>query len=178
MVLGLPDSDGWHQLRIDLADPVTGREAAAYFRFLKGQGSVRSWVRLTNRGPAPVTVESVTSFLCGGLASDGGVDNLSDLDLLWCENDWLAEGRWQRRPLRDALPDLCRNSHGGDPRGRFGISGAGTWSCAGDLPMGAISDHVTGHAWAWQVEHNGAWLWEVGESRASARRRGEEAAGT
>ena len=160
---GLPGSDGWHQLRVDLADPLTGLAAEVYFRFLKGQGSVRSWVRLTNSGAAPVTVESVTSFLCGGLGSGSGPDSLADLDLQWCENDWLAEGRWQRRPLRDALPDLGRDGHGGDPRGRFGISSAGTWSSSGHLPMGGISNRVTGHAWVWQIEHNGAWHWEAGE---------------
>lgn len=160
---GQRDGDGWHQLRVDLHDPVTDLGAEVYFRFLKGGGSVRSWVRLTNRGLAPVTVESVTSFLCGGLGSGDGLDRLGDLDLLWCENDWLAEGRWQRRPFRDALPDLCRDAHGADPRGRFGISSAGTWSSAGYLPMGAISNRVTGHAWVWQIEHNGAWHWQAGE---------------
>ena len=52
-------------------------------------------------------------------------DDLGDLDVRWAENDWLAESRWQSRPLRDALPDLNRRVHGADPRGRFGITSAG-----------------------------------------------------
>jgi len=83
--------------------------------------------------------------------------------VLWAENDWLAEGRWQRRALRDALPDLNRRVHGADPRGRFGLTSAGTQSSGTYLPMGVVVSRRTGHAWAWQIEHNGGWHWQVGE---------------
>ena len=168
-----PDGDGWHLLRVYLADPLTGLRAEACYRILVGQGALRSWVRLANEGNARVTVESVTSFLCGGLAGgaddgpdnspDDGSDDLGDLDVLWSENDWLAEGRWQRRPLRDALPDLSRGAHGGDPRGRFGLTGAGTWSSGTYLPMGALVNRRSGQSWIWQVEQNGGWHWQAGE---------------
>jgi alpha-galactosidase len=150
-------SGGWHEVRVELADPVTGLAAEVSYRVLAGQGTVRSWVRLTNRGPAPVTVESVTSFLCGSLEEAG------DLDVLWAENDWLAEGRWQRQPLREALPDLSRHAHGASPRGRLGRTSLGTWSSGTYLPMGALVSRRTGHAWVWQVEHSGGWHWQVGE---------------
>jgi len=161
--------DNWHELRIDLADPVTGLRAEVFYRILAGQGALRSWVCLTNDGESPVIVQSVTSFLCGGLAHGGGEvgdrgpDDLTDLDLLWAENDWLAEGRWQRRALRDALPDLNRKVSGADPRGRFGLTNAGSWSSGRYLPMGAVLNRRTGDAWAWQIEHNGGWHWQVGE---------------
>ena len=161
------------ELRVDLADPVTGLRAEVFYRVLAGHGALRSWVRLVNHGREPVTVESVTSFLCGGLSSglshgtdaqhEGNPDDLGDLEVRWAENDWLAESRWQSRPLRDALPDLNRLVHGADPRGRFGITSQGSWSSGTYLPMGAVVDGRTGHAWAWQIEHNGAWHWQVGE---------------
>jgi len=172
---------GWRELRVDLADPVSGLWAEVFYRVLAGAGALRCWVRLTNAGAAPVTVESVTSFLCGGLSSGGllsgglssgagaanaalgAPDDLDDLDVLWAENDWLAEGRWQRRALRDALPDLNRQVHGADPRGRFGLTSAGTWSSGVYLPMGAVVSRTSGHAWAWQIEHNGGWHWQTGE---------------
>lgn len=154
------EPDGWRQLRVDLADPVTGLIAEVFYRILAGHGTLRSWVHLSNLGTVPVTVESVTSFLCGGLA---GPHELDDLDVLWAENDWLAEGRWQHRPLRDALPRLSRQAHGADPRGRFGITSAGTWSSGTYLPMGGVVNRSSGHAWIWQIEHNGAWHWQVGE---------------
>jgi alpha-galactosidase len=159
-----PGAPGWQELRVDLDDPVTGLHAEVFLSILTGTGALRSWVRLTNYGTGPVTVEAVTSFLCGGLSSGtGGPENLADLDVMWAENDWLAEGRWQRRPLRDALPDLNRAVHGGDPRGCFGITSTGTWSTGTYLPAGAVVSRRTGHAWAWQIEHNGGWHWQVGE---------------
>jgi alpha-galactosidase len=155
---------GWRELRVDLDDPLTGLHAEVFLNVLAGTGALRSWVRLTNEGNEPVTVEAVTSFLCGGLSSGaGGPENIADLDVMWAENDWLAEGRWQRRALRDALPDLNRSVHGGDPRGCFSLTSTGTWSTGTYLPAGAVVSRRTGHAWAWQVEHNGGWHWQVGE---------------
>ena len=55
---------------IDLADPVTGLQAEVFYRILAGHGVLRSWITLTNAGDGPLTIESVTSFLCGRL--DGG----------------------------------------------------------------------------------------------------------
>jgi alpha-galactosidase len=172
------DFPGWHLIRVDLRDPVTGLRAEVFYRILTGHGVLRSWVRLSNDGDAPVTVQSVTSLLCGGItagpapAEDPSAehpsaqaleDGLGDLDVLWGENDWLAENRWQRRPLKDALPDLTRRAHGADPRGCFAVTSTGTWSSGTSLPMGGVASSRTGQAWAWQVEHNGAWHWQVGE---------------
>ena len=98
-----------------------------------------------------------------GLPGPQGGTSLDDLDVLWAENDWLAEGRWQQRALRDALPDLNRGAHGADPRGRFGLTSIGSWSSGTYLPMGSIISRRTGATWAWQIEHNGAWHWQVGE---------------
>jgi alpha-galactosidase len=152
----------WHELRVDLSDPVSGLRAEVFYRILTGGGVLRCWVRLINAGDAPVTVESVTSFLSGALAGEVG-----DLDVLWAKNDWLAEGRWQRRAWRDAMPDLNRRVHGADSRGRFGLTSAGTWSSGGYLPMGAIVSRAGGldggQAVVWQIEHNGGWHWQTGE---------------
>jgi alpha-galactosidase len=158
---GTGDS-GWHELRVDLDDPVTGLHAEVFYRILTA-GALRSWVRLENRGAQPATIESVTSFLYGGLGTGPAPDDLADLELRWAENDWMAEGRWQARPLRDALPDIDRQVLGADPRGCFSLTSAGTWSSGRYLPAGAIVNKRTGHAWAWQIEHNGGWHWQVGE---------------
>jgi alpha-galactosidase len=154
------------ELRMDLDDPVTGLHAEVFYRSLAADaqgGALRSWVRLENRGPRPVTVESLTSFLYGGLGTGPTPDDVADLDILWAENDWMAEGRWQRRPLRHALPDLNRRALSADPRGYFGLTSTGSWSSGRYLPAGAVVNRRTGHAWAWQIEHNGGWHWQVGE---------------
>jgi alpha-galactosidase len=159
----------WRQLRVDLADSVTGLHAQVFYRVPARTGVLRSWVVLANRGRAPLTVQSVTSFLCGGLPGDAGaddsrgVDEMEALDVLWADNEWLAEGRWQRRSLREVLPDLNRPADGANPRGMFGLTSVGTWSSGSYLPMGAMVSRSNGRCFAWQIEHNGAWHWQVGE---------------
>jgi alpha-galactosidase len=164
------DPDGrWRILRVNLRDFDTGLRAVVSYQILAGGGSLRSSVTLTNDGPRPVIVEAVTSLLAGALP------NADDLDVLWADHDWLAENRWQRRDLRSLLPDLNRSQHERDPRGCFGRTNTGTWSSEGQLPMGALVDRRSGHAWAWQIEHNGGWHWQVGEHTKPA---GEQPAAT
>jgi alpha-galactosidase len=151
----------WQELRVALADPVTGLQAEVHYRILAGRGVLRSWVRLVNGGDADVTVESVTSFLCAGFAG-----SLDSLEVHWAENDWLAESRWQRRGWRDAIPDLNRRVHGADSRGRFALTSTGSWSSGGYLPMGALCSVPGGEAWVWQIENNGGWHWQTGECTA------------
>ena len=163
----------WHELRVSLRDDATMLSVEVVYRVLVGVGVVRSWARLANGGTSPVTLESVTSLLASGLGGPGG--DLADVDIMWAENDWLGEGRWQHRALRDALPDLGRSQHGSDPRGRLAFTSAGSWSSGTYLPMGAAVNRVSGHAWVWQVEHCGAWHWQVGEH--TGRRAGASHAG-
>jgi alpha-galactosidase len=143
------------ELRVDLTDQVTGLAAAVSYHFVPGGGAVRVWTELTNNGDAPLAVESVTSALVGALPGPG------ELDVHWADNDWLAENRWHHAPLREFLPDMNRNVHGSDPRGTFRRTGTGTWSTGTHLAMGALTRG--GAAWAWQIEHNGGWHWQLGE---------------
>jgi len=155
------DRGPWHEVEVDLEDPGSGLAVTVSYQILVDGGTLRSWARVANKGAAPVTVESVTSFVGGGLAGPGG--DLADVDLYWAYNDWLAEARWRADNLRDALPDLNRAAHGSRSRGRFGLTSEGTWSSGSYLPMGAVANRRTGYALAWQIEHNGPWHWQVGE---------------
>lgn len=155
------DDGDWHELRVMLEDPGSGLVAETVYRALVGTGVLQSRVRIANRGTSPLTVESVTSFLGGGLAGPSGP--VEDVEVLWAENDWLSESRWHRRALRDAVPDLNRAVHGRRSRSRFGLTSQGTWSSGTYLPMGAVVNRQTGHTLLWQIEHNGGWHWQVGE---------------
>jgi alpha-galactosidase len=125
---------------------------------------------MVNAGTRPLVVESVSSFVLGGLAgratSDG--DRLADFDLWHAENDWLAESRWRCEPLRDLLVDTSSRLHGHDPRTEFHRASQGTWSTAHHLPMGALTDRAAGRTLAWQVESSGGWRWELGEHEGAA----------
>ena len=113
----------WQRAARDLDDPVTGLRAEVFYRILAGgSGALRSWVRLENRGARAGdgrVGDLVPVRRPAGPAA--GPDDLADLDLLWAENDWLAEGRWQRpaAPRRPARPEPAA-CIGADPRGWFG----------------------------------------------------------
>ena len=161
----LQDDGPWSVLQIELTDPDTGLAATVAYRLLTGVGVLRSTVTLTNAGVSPLTIEAVSSFLGCGLAGPGG--QLRDLDVLWAENDWQAEARWLSRPFREALPQLDGEREDGRSRGRFAVTSAGTWSSGTYLPMGGVVNRETGHTLLWQIEHSGAWQWQVGEHEAA-----------
>jgi alpha-galactosidase len=158
-------ADGhWRQHLMSLEDPQTGLRAELVFRAVSGLGVVRSFARLTNGGTEPVVVEAVTSLVAAGLPDIGGA-GLDDIDVYWADNDWLAENRWRHRPLRELLPDLDGEMHPAPPRGCFPVTSGGGWSTGQHLPMGALVNRSDGYTWLWQIEHNGAWHWQVGEHR-------------
>jgi alpha-galactosidase len=148
----------WHELRIDLRDEITGLGTRTLFRSAEGVAACQISTTVTNEGPAPVLLLGVTSFAAGILGH--GVD---DLDVVRADSEWVGEGRWTREPLRAATADLNLSLHGQHGRGRLAVVSTGTWSTGTHLPTGGLVDRAGGAAWLWQVEHNGAWRWEVGE---------------
>ncbi|UWE10596.1 alpha-galactosidase [Actinacidiphila bryophytorum] len=155
----------WHVLTVELHDPDTGLAAEAVYRSPDGVPALRAEVTLRNEGADTLHLESVTSLTLGGITDIG----LDTADVWWAGNDWLAEFRWQRRPLRAALPQLGGRVEYGYGKGSFAMAGQGTWSSCGHLPMGALSDRASGRAWVWQVEHNGGGRrWELGERHGTA----------
>ncbi|BDZ51777.1 hypothetical protein GCM10025867_40180 [Frondihabitans sucicola] len=74
-----------------------------------------------------------------------------------------------REPLGLAaapLPGLARTdatARGETSRNRLAISSLSTWSSGIANPIGAARNRATGATLAWQIEHNGAWTFELGE---------------
>jgi alpha-galactosidase len=155
-------SDGlWEILRVSLREPTTQLSATVVYRRLVDVGVLNSSVTLRNDGDSPVAIEAVSSFLGSGIAGPGG--SLDDAEILWADNDWQAEARWRSQPFREALPQLGDHAGQGRSRGRFALTSVGTWSSGAHLPMGAVVNRRTGYTTLWQLEHNGAWHWQVGE---------------
>ncbi|TDU02671.1 alpha-galactosidase [Streptomyces sp. 846.5] len=154
--------DGWDRLRVRLDDPVSGLSAEVELRTRADLPVLRSRVLLRNDSATTLRIESVSTLALGGLGSP------ADLDLHWADNDWLAELRWRQAPLREYLVDLDRSAGGHDGRGCFERSSRGSWSTAGSLPLGVLTERHTGRAWAWQVESSVGWRYELGERRRSA----------
>src|SRR5688572_24308366 len=120
-----------------------------------GVAAATATTTVRNDGDAPVAVLAVTSLVTrvGTLADD--------LDVVAGESAWLGEGRWRRTPLREAAVDLSLSVHGGEPRSALVVAARGSWPTGDRLPVGLLADRERGTTWAWQVEHNGPWRWEV-----------------
>ncbi|MFS8097497.1 alpha-galactosidase [Lentzea alba] len=154
----------WRVLHIDLRDERTGLAVRSSFRSVDGVPACQVTTTVTNEATGSVVLQGVTSFAAGF----GGIP-VEDVDLLRADSEWLGEGRWSRQPLREnVFPDLGLELHGQDGRGRHAVISAGSWSTGTSLPTGGLIDLRGDVAWLWQIEHNGAWRWEVGERRDCA----------
>ncbi|MFD1829389.1 glycoside hydrolase family 36 protein [Streptomyces desertarenae] len=156
------------ELRVEQADPVTGLTATSVFRAVEGVPAVRTWTELALAGEGEVRIQAVTSAVTGAFLADSGLP-LEEFDLLYGDCDWVAESRWHRVPLREAgLPQTDPAAHHHASRSRFALTSRSSWSTGEHLPTGAVVARDGSWALAWQIEHNGAWHWEAGETMAGA----------
>ncbi len=155
------NAGGWAQLELDQVDHEAGLLVRTLVRSPHGVAAIQVRTDVRVVGAAPVTLHAVSSLATGAFRPGSGADRI---DVYWAENDWLAESRWQRQALRKRrLPDVDLATIKQNPRGALVMASHGSWSSGEYLPVGALVDTDSGRAWAFQVEHNGAWRWEVGE---------------
>nr|WSZ94503.1 alpha-galactosidase [Streptomyces sp. NBC_00857] len=152
----------WHRLHIELHDPDSGLTAEVRLSSPDGVAVLRGEIRIGHEGEHPLVVQSVSSLLLGGLPSP------DVLDVHRARNDWLAECRWYRAPVRDTLAGLNREAHEHDSRAVLALAGRGSWPSDGHLPMGALTDRTTGASWLWQIESAAGWRWDSGERAGSS----------
>lgn len=128
--------------------------------------AVKAWTSLRlDRGHEPLVVWAVSSFATGAMISEA----LGDIDVWRSNSTWIMENRWERTPLRSpGLRSILPQTRGEFNQGVIAATTAGSRSSDGFNPVGAVENRVTGQALAWQIEHNGAWHWEVGEKPGPA----------
>jgi alpha-galactosidase len=154
-------ADGWVELELEQVDDEAGLQVLTLIRSPEDVPAIQVRTSVRAVGAEPVTLYAVSSLATGAFRPGSGADGI---DVYWAENNWSAENRWQRQPLRERLlPDADLAPRGQTPRGALVMASHGSWSSGKYLPMGALVDTDSGRAWAFQVEHNGAWRWEVGE---------------
>ncbi|RCK57223.1 alpha-galactosidase [Microbacterium sorbitolivorans] len=158
----------WHRLRVVQADPSRGVRATSVFEAHESAPAVRAWTEIEVAGD--LVIDAVTSVATGSFLADSGAGSVDDLLLARADNDWLAESRWRVDPLRDAgLADVGREAHNHQaPRTRIALGNRGSWSSGEQVPTGALAARDSSYALAWQIEHNGPWTAEVGETRRGA----------
>jgi hypothetical protein len=163
-------SDGaWRELRLHQVDAATGLRVTSVFRAAATTAAFQTWTVVeVGAGAGALTLDFVSSFATGAFLPDTGL-TVDAFDLLSGENDWVAENRWSVRPLRDVgLARIDRDIQHHPPRSRCLVSNRGSWSTGERLPTGALLCRDADYALAWQVEHNGPWSYEIGETRHGA----------
>ena len=150
-------------LAVTQEDP-NGLRVVTWLRYRRGAAVIQAWSEVYNNGGAPVRLRYVSTLPLTGLVRRGDGGGFAAMRLHVPYNAWAAEFRWQELTLEQAgLVDAALTWGCDSTRGRFSVSSTGSWSSGDYLPMGGVSDRETGHAWVWQIEHNGAWQWEAGD---------------
>jgi alpha-galactosidase len=161
-------SDGTAQLLVVLVDPDTDVTVRLVLRMPDGVAGFHAFVEVENASADQIVLRSVTSWSTYLGSERGRRAETSDWTLLHGYSDWLAEGRWVAEHLGQLrFPDLAAHLTGHNPRGGRRIVSRGSWSTGAHLPVGVLSSERDGFAWAWQLDHNGAWRTEIGEDDSS-----------
>ena len=134
-------------------------EVAAHYQLYDNIAVVRAWTTVKNVSNEPVGLEYVSSFALTGF--DSGVLPADEkLRVMIPHNSWMRELQWQEY----TLPELGFSRTCGSSTKRIHIKNLGSWSTKEYLPMGAITNTETNNTVMWQIEHNGSWVWELGDT--------------
>ena len=166
-------------LRISQVDASRGLHVTSHFESGDPVAAFRTWTEVSLAADAPdaLVLDFVSSFVTGSILADAGeiIDGVARpatvdaLVVAHADNDWVAESRWKVESLRDAgLARIDRNVQRQPPRSRAVIANRGSWSSGEKAPTAAIASTGQPYALAWQVEHNGPWIAELGENRFGA----------
>lgn len=161
----LEKSDGSH-CYLDMNSPSFDIAVHLHLFVPQGQRTVRSIVDVTNIGDDSLILESVVPWSASfGTTDDSGITDLSSWAVYECTNECTGEGRWTRTPVRHYCPDLHASLAKRDPQGCHAVISEGTFSTGTSSPVGVLESKKLHMCWAFQIEHNGAWRWEIGQDR-------------
>lgn len=157
----LEDHDGWSRLVVVQRDPVTGLTARTTVTSPRDAAAYSFETTVINESDAAVIITALSSLTLGFARAE---DELEEVWVSAARSEWLAENRWEEKPVRSVLPRLNLSFHGQDGRGHFGVTSHGAWSSGEHLPAGILR-RADGATIAWQVETSGPWHWELSQAR-------------
>ncbi|MBB5791260.1 alpha-galactosidase [Jiangella mangrovi] len=152
------------RLELRLTDPETGLLVVQTWRRRAAVPVLQCHAEVRNHGTAPVTLRYVSSLVVAGLGGSAPGPHWTErLRLSYASMDTCAEFQWRTQtPAELGIVDV---GIAGSTRRRIALTSLGSTPSGEYLPAGAVTDTVGGTTWAWQIEHNGAWHWEVGDHR-------------
>ena len=164
-----PSEDG-AKLEIEQIDAESGLVVVSHLQSAPHLDAFRTWTTVVNPGPRTVVVQALSTFAGVPIAA---ADGDADLALYSGSGASLHENRWTRRQLwDDSDHEFTPASYvPGETVSGYEAVSTSSRSTQLNLPTGVLVNSLTGESVAWQLEHNGAWRWELD-------RLGEAPAGT
>ncbi|HEY5785393.1 MAG TPA: alpha-galactosidase [Microlunatus sp.] len=155
------EDDMISRLIIDQYDQVTGLATSTTLSAYADVPALQAYSTVRNTSEGEQIVQMISSLALGCVLDDG--ETLDDLVLHSAQNSWCAESRWGTVGLRgdEGLGRIAPPDWDIESRTFRSAVSTSTWSTGQHLPTAIIDNTATGRALAWQVEHNGAWRWEV-----------------
>jgi alpha-galactosidase len=154
-----------HRFTLEQLDADRGVVVSTTWRLFDGLAVVQATTTVTNTGGAVLTLEYVSSFVYNGFVDFADPTWASTATVAIPNSTFFGEFQW----VEHTLPDLGIIDVGFSPNGlhsskkRIAVTSVGTNPTAEYLPMGAVSNAASGITWAWQIDHNGSWHWELGD---------------
>lgn len=153
----------WQTLSVDQRDDESGLRVTSVLRIHDECTALRAFTRVRNDGDSPITLQAVTSLVFSDFGAIGA-DDFDAFSITRGRNSWLAEGRWSSQSVRSAgLPQLRSPGRRFRTRGCIEAASVSSWPTVQELPAAVISDDKGARRWSFQIEHNGGWVWQVGE---------------
>ncbi|WP_222124112.1 alpha-galactosidase [Microbacterium paludicola] len=158
------DSGGRSILAITMRDPETALTVTSRLTSWSDLPVVRWQSEVVNDGDRPADVQLLSTFALGGLTAPGSAW-WDEQTIATAHNSWFREAMWQHHAPGDlGLDDVGLAQWGYQgTRASFSLTGRGSWSTGGHLPMGMLSAVDGSRSLLWQIENNGGWRWEVGD---------------
>lgn len=145
------------ELLIEQADPASGLRVHTTLLVPDGAAAVTVHSTLTLAAGSPaLPLWWVSSIATGAVVAD----DPARVDIRGARSSWSAENRWWVEPLPGAA--IPAGTPAPDVRNTIRRTSLGTWSSGTHNPVGIATHRDSGVSLAWQVEHNGGWLWEAG----------------
>jgi alpha-galactosidase len=146
---------------IEQRDELTGLTTSTTLTAYADVAALQVQSTVRNTSEIEQIVQMISSVALGCVLDDG--ESLDDLVLHSAQNSWCAESRWSSVRLRDdeGLGRIAPPDWDIESRTYLAAVSTSTWSTGQILPTAMIDNTVSGRALAWQIEHNGAWRWEV-----------------
>jgi len=153
--------DGMAHLEVTARDAASGIDVITTWSSWPDLPVVRTSTEIV-AGDVAIELRAVSSVALGGISATGS-EWWHDHEVGFAHNTWFREMVWQKRTPAELGLDNAGFTQWGilASRASFALQQRGSWSTGGHLPMGVLRSRD--RSLLWQIEHNGAWRWELGD---------------